>query len=283
MPKKIGTLLYGLAVFIATLGLAVLAARVVGPEGGYVPTDAVAVPYFLGLFLVATLVLILVLKLSKTGWPLQILFILAVLMGSVAFFDVFLPSPWSLLVGAAVAVAYYRRRSTLVANLSLVLALAGIAGVMASGLRPTAVVTVFTVLAFYDILAVYVTGHMVQMFRGLSDRGIQAAFVLKPPFAKAMGGVGDKTFYLGTGDVLMPAVLAASAARQSLAHGLLALLGALAGYTLMVWIFLTPSPRLPTQLKLRGTGRGTGGPMPALPPIAIGSIGFYLISLLLWP
>jgi presenilin-like A22 family membrane protease len=258
MREKTGILLYGLAIFTLTLGLAVLAARVVGPRGGYAPTDAFAVPYFLGLFLIATLVLILVLRLSKTGWPLQILFILAVLMGAVTLSDVFLPSPWGLLVGAAVAVAYYRRPSTVVANLALALALAGIAGVMASGLSPTSVVIIFTVLAFYDILAVYATGHMVQMFRGLRDRGIQAAFVLK----------WEKTFYLGTGDVLMPAILAASAARQSLVHGLAVGLGALIGYCLLSQIFL---------------GKDQHRPMPALPPIALGSIGFYLISLILWP
>jgi presenilin-like A22 family membrane protease len=266
MRERIGTLFYGLAVFAATLGLAVLSARVVGPRGGYVPTDAVAIPYFLGLFLIATLVLILVLRLSKSGWPLQILFVLAVLLGSVAFFDVFLPSPWSLLFGAAVAVAYYRRRSTLVANLSLVLALAGIAGVMASGLSPTAVAVVFTMLAFYDILAVYATGHMVQMFRGLSDRGVQAAFVLTGRLASSPEAAPAKTFYLGTGDVILPAILAASAARQSLFQGGAVVLGALVGYVLMFWIFL---------------GRNQRRPMPALPPIALGSIGFYLISLLL--
>jgi presenilin-like A22 family membrane protease len=279
MSEKTGIFLHGLAVFVVTLGLAVLAARVVGAQGGYAPDDFIAVPYFLALFLIATLGLILVLKLSKTGWPLQILFVLAVLLGAVALFDVFLPPPWGFLAGALAALMYYRRHSVLTANLGLALALSGLAGVVASGLRPTAVVVIFTVLAFYDIVAVYVTGHMVRMFRGLSERGVQMAFVLVPPFAKASGdksplmkapgdGTIGKAFYLGTGDVALPAILAASAVRQGLIHGLAAALGALVGYVLLIWLFF---------------GQGRRRPMPALPPIAFGCIGFYLISLLIWP
>ena len=275
MRERTGIFLHGLAVFVVTLGLAVLTARTVGTQGGYAPDDLIVVPYFLALFLIATLGLILVLKLSKTGWPLQILFVLAVLMGAVALFDVFLPPPWGFLIGAVVALAYYRRRSVLASNLGLALALAGIAGAVASGLRPTAVVVIFTVLAFYDIVAVYVTGHMIRMFRGLSERGVQTAFVLSSPFAKAspvakaMGDKpGDKVFYLGSGDVALPAILAASAARQGLIHGLAAALGALIGYALLIGLFF---------------GKGRHRPMPALPPIALGSIGLYLISLLLWP
>lgn len=260
MTERMKISLQGLGYLAMTLILAIAAARVVGERGGYAPSDSLlVVPYFLVLVLLATLILYLALRASKSAWPFQVVFVLAIWAGSSALFDIFLPPPWGFLAGLIVAYAYFRRPSNLIANLSLSLALAGLAGAVVSGLRPTAIAVIFTILAFYDIVAVYVTGHMVRLFRGLTDRGVQVAYVLK--------GASEPAFYLGSGDVALPALLAASVARESLAGGLAVALGALLGCLLMFRLFFSPVRR----------------PMPALPPIALGSLSAYLISLLLLP
>ena len=267
-------LIHGLWEFALTCGLALFAASRVYRVGTYVPSEAVSAPYFLALFLVMTALLVAMLRWTKRGTLFQAIFTLGMLSGAWFLFDIFLLPPWGLVAGSLVILARFRWKQVAVLNITLAIGIAGIAASVASSLTVNAVLVIFTALAFYDIVAVYATKHMVRMFRDLSGRGVLLAFVLTPLFDRSTLAPAQtamesgRTFYLGTGDVAMPAMLAVAALREGPAHGLAAALGAMAGFALMYRLFIGQSERRP---------------MPALPPIALGSILFYLVSLLMFP
>lgn len=267
-----GVLEHGLLIFAVTCGVAILGAAASAPTE--LVATSVSVPYALALVLVGTACLLLALRFTKGGKFFEALFSIAMLTGAWYLFDLVFPRPWGLLAAGAMILARVRFKNVWVFNLTMAIGIAGIAASAASDLSANAVLTIFTFLAFYDIVAVYATGHMVRMFRGMASRGVLLAFVL-PPFSAptlaeqiATSTKSSKTFYLGTGDVALPAMLAAAAVRGGIAHGLFAAVGSLVGYALMFDLFTKQKERRP---------------MPALPPIALGTAVGYLLSLILLP
>lgn len=112
-------------------------------------------------------------------------------------------------------------------------------------------------LAGYDFIAVFYTKHMVSLAKGLSDRG--AAFAINVKHKK------DKIM-LGTGDLVLPAMLNVAAMKASLAAPFFGLAGAMLGMTVLIY-----------ALEKRK------GYWPALPPLVGGTVlglaVYYLISL----
>lgn len=271
---RAGILIHGLWEFALTLGLAVAAAHKVYRVGTYTPSEPVSAPYFLALFAVMTALVVAILRYTKRGIIFETFFTLAMLSGAWFLADIFFPGPAALLIGSLVIIARFAWKMVFVQNLTLAIGIAGIAASVASSLTVNAVLVVFTVLAFYDIVAVYVSRHMVRMFRDLTSRGVVLAFMLTGltnksllrPADEAMKGNG--VLYLGTGDVALPAILAVAAARGGIEHGIAVALGSMAGFILMLSLFFRQDRRRP---------------VPALPPIALGSIIFYFVSLLIFP
>lgn len=261
---------HGILVFLATAVLALIGVERIGPLQGYQPSNAISVPYFLVVFFLATLALLFALRLTKRSAIFEVLFTIAVLSGAWFIADIFLSETWALVVGSLVILLRFTWKNVLTMNLTLAIGIAGISAAIGSGLSPNGVLIILTVLAFYDIVAVYKTRHMVRMFRDLVSRGILFAFALTPLHRKQLlakvDAPGGGALLLGTGDVALPMVLAVSAARTHMAHGIAVVLGASAGFALMYLLFLRQDKRRP---------------MPALPPIALGAILFYFASLIL--
>lgn len=263
-------LAHGLLVFFATGGIALAAAARVIIKGGYVPSAGVSVPYFLAVFLLATLLLILTLKTIKNPIVFESLFALAMLSGVWFIADIYLPPGVSLLAGSLVILARFRWKSVFFLNTTLSLGIAGIAASLALGLSPNAVVLLLVALSIYDIVAVYRTKHMVRMFRDLASRGVVSAFALTPiTLYDLSGSIGAERrgMLLGTGDVALPVMLAVSALRIGPVPAVAAMAGAALGFALMFMLFLAQPKR---------------APMPALPPIALGSILAYFVSLIIF-
>lgn len=264
-------LLHGLLAFAFTGSLAVVAAFRT-PPSGYAPSDAVAVPYFLGVFLLATALLLLGLHALRRAYLFEALLTLTMLTGGWFLADLFLPPGAALVAGGAVILLRYVWKSVVSLNLSLAVGIAGVSAALGADFSPTALVIVLTLLAFYDIVAVYATKHMVKMFRELNARGVVFAFVLPPlrlrELVRPVVGPGSsgKAMLLGTGDVAIPAMLAASAVRGGAAPAVGSLVGAMIGFALMFVLFL---------------GQDRRRPMPALPPIALGAILGYLLATLI--
>lgn len=157
-------------------------------------------------------------------------------------------------------------------NLGIVLALAGIGGILGLSLAPLSVIFLLLILSFYDIIAVYKTGHMVRMAQDMIKS--RAIFGLVLPqnisgWGESLENVqpGEQFMILGSGDIVMPLILVASVIGvHDLLSGLVVLLFSLLGLFLTYYLFVTQKKRRP---------------MAALPPIAAASIIGYLVSLIL--
>ena len=265
-------LAHGLAVFGGVGALALAAAWKADAAGGYRPSTAVSVPYLLTVFFLSTLMLLLALRTIKRRAVFEALFTLAVLSGAWFIADIYLAPGLALVAGSAVILLRFVWKSALSFNLTLGVGVAGIAAGIGTALAPLAVLILLTLLSFYDIVAVYRTKHMVRMFRDLTRRGVLFAFLLTPLGAAdllAPAAVRDpdrRGMLLGTGDVALPVMLAAAAFREGALPAVASLAGAAAGFAAMFMLFLAQPKR---------------APMPALPPIALGSILGYLASLLI--
>lgn len=266
-------LAHGVLVFAATSAMALAAASRAGPSA-YAPSPALTVPYFLVLFFLATAFLLFFLRASKKGGAFELLFTIAILSGAWFLADLVLPEGPALLAGSAVILLRFTWKSALVQNATLAVGVAGIAAALGSGLSPNGLLIVLTVLVFYDIVAVYKTRHMVRMFRDLVSRGVLFAFSLvplrkRPLLAPVSGPSADPSaLLLGTGDVALPVMFAVSAAQARPVHGIMAAAGAALGFVLMFRLF---------------TAQARRAPMPALPPIALGAVLGYFLSILLFP
>lgn len=270
--EKISILLHGILIFVLTGFLPLFAVSRLVPGEGYRPSASVSVPYFLAVFFIMTLALLAGLRVAKKGAVFEILFTIAILSGAWFMADAFFPGNYPLIIGSAIILMRFFWKSTISQNVTLIVGISGIALALGADLSPNAILIILTVLAFYDIVAVYKTRHMVRMFRDLVARGVLFAFALTPLRwrhlrAAPTGEKAPVAMLLGTGDVALPAMFAVSVASSRLAYGVAVMVGATAGFILMYALFLR-------QDKKR--------PMPALPPVALGAILFYLISLFIF-
>lgn len=273
LPKgeQASILAHGLLTFGFVGALALSAASKSGQAGGYVPSAAVSVPYMLTIFFLSTILLMLALKKTKSPAVFEAMFTVAMLSGAWFIADIYLSPGLALMAGSAVVLVRFVWKKAVVMNLSLGIGIAGIAAGIAAGLSPNAVLILLTVLSFYDIVAVYRTKHMVKMFREMTSRGVVMAFLLTPLtpgdlLAPASAGPERRGMLLGTGDVALPIMLSAAALRVGTVPAVASLAGAAAGFAAMYMLFLAQPKR---------------APMPALPPIALGSILAYFLSLLI--
>ena len=179
---------------------------------------------------------------------------------------------FSTLAAALLVIFVLRSKIVLFHNLGMILAVAGVGAVMGLSLTPIATVLLLLILSFYDIIAVYKTRHMVQlaenMIRARAISGIVIPQTSKDWF-ESLENIrpGGRFMILGSGDLIMPLILAASVAGlHGLAAGLTVFLFSSIGLFLTYFLFVT-------QRKKR--------PMAALPPIAVMAIIGYLVSIVL--
>lgn len=259
-------------VFSIVFVLAVLSVRA-APQAGVLSSGGsggVFILYFFASFAAATVLLLLLLRTVRGARFFSLLFAFAVFTGVATLTESLFGAATSILATSAAVLLYYAVPRVIVFDVILTLGLAGIAANLGSGFRPVALVIVLSILAFYDIIAVYGTRHMVVMADALVQRKVFFAILLpeRPrQFLARTSSVtpGEGYLFLGTGDVTLPALLVASAARISIAEAVPVAIGAIAGLAGMHLIFYAQSKRKP---------------MPALPPIALGAILGYLTTFL---
>lgn len=198
---------------------------------------------------------------------------IAIFAGSQMVFSLFFNEVIvSTLAALLLAFAVLKTRIVLLHNIGVILALAGIGAVLGSSLAPLSVIFLLLLLSFYDIIAVYKTGHMVKLAEDMIKS--RAIFGLVLPqeikgYQERLDNVrpGEGFMILGSGDVVMPLILIASVIGfHGLTAGLVVMLFSMLGLFLTYWLFITQKTRRP---------------MAALPPIAVLSIIGYLVSLIL--
>lgn len=256
----------------ATFALAAIAVRMPAGGGtGSLPSNGMTVWTFLAAFAAVTLILLLLLRTFRGSKLFEGIFLLAVFTGIGSLFvALFGPAPAVLLTAGSVFL-YYGSKAVITFDLLLVLGAAGIAANLGGTMSVIGTAIILVILAAYDLVAVYVTKHMVVMAEQLLRRRVFFAMILpeRPadvllPVTEAEPGRGF--VFLGTGDLILPALLVASVARASPVAAVSVGVGALLGAISLHALFLSQKVRKP---------------MPALPPLAAGALLGLVVSFFL--
>ena len=209
----------------------------------------------------------------KSGGFFRLILGLAIFAGSQTIFSIiFNEVIFSTLAAIVLVIVVFRKKIVFIHNIGIILAMAGIGGVLGLSLTPISVVVLLLILSFYDIIAVYKTKHMVkiaeEMIKSRAISGIVLPQNIKG-WTENLARVqpGGEFMILGSGDLIMPLILITSVIGiHGLASGLIVLLFSLLGLSLTYYLFVTQRKRKP---------------MAALPPIAVMSIIGYLVSIVL--
>ncbi len=190
-----------------------------------------------------------------------------IVAGSVASF------PWDLGFGLIILALFVSWRTVLMHDIAMVLSLAGVGAAIGVSVSPTIGIIALVILSIYDIIAVYVTRHMVHMAQGMVASGAVFGFIIPNDYRSflvhrrdARGKIGTEFMILGSGDIVLPVLFVASLMRESLQEAIIVAIFAAGG------VFLT---------HLLFVGQRKRQAMAALPPIATMCLVGYLISLLI--
>lgn len=241
--------------------------------------EIITIGQFLISFLVATAFFLILLKTKHGGTLFKILFILAVFAGSQVVLRIWFPPGLAIMLALILTASRFIFPVVIVHNFAIITAITGIAVNLGINIDPSAAILILIVIAIYDFIAVYITGHMVKMFKSTVALGTIFAMIvplsirsmLKPLSQVNSPGVESnnpqKQFvYLGGGDLAFPLIFVVSiAARMSIASAIYAALGAIIGLLVLNLMFMAQKERRP---------------MAGMPPLAAFSILGFLVSLI---
>ncbi len=188
--------------------------------------------------------------------------------GCQIIFGIWLEPFSAMLAAVLVLVLFWLLSDVLTHDIVMILTFAGIGAILGISFAPITVVWILAILSFYDIIAVYKTGHMVQLARNMIQSRAIFGFVVPDLWSGAKERIskitpGEGFMILGSGDVVLPLVLAASLARTSLPQAAAVAVFSAAGLFITHLLFANQKIRRP---------------MAALPPVAAMAIIGYLVS-----
>ena len=230
-----------------------------------------SIPWFLICFAIAVIIILTLIKFVKLKLPFQIILSLTFFIGTTVVLDVFMAPLYSLIIAAALVGLYWVVRNILIHDLVIIVAISGVAVYLGLILPVTAILVLLGILAVYDVIAVFRTGHMVDMFHSMVERGMVMALIIPKKISSMGAKVSNlktrkgkhEAVFLGTGDAAFPAMLAVAALQRGLNPAIGVVIGALLGVIIVHFLLI----------KLKR-------PLPALPPIALLSVAGYFIGLL---
>ena len=255
IPKFRGVSLRLIAVFAIAQAIALFAGAQFLSQQVSVVKDSASLgnAAFLFAYVIGATLLMLVLVKYYKGNKLFMLVEYLLIFSTVELFAaMFVDELASLIIAAAVVLV--RHFEPRVRNGTLLLAVAVVGGLLGASLDLLPAAVFAGALAFYDVIAVFYSKHMVTLAKALDSRGAAFAVHLKE---------GKESIQLGTGDIVIPAMLSVSALRIAPAAAVFGLVGSLVG--LVVIIVLLE--------KFKGY-------WPALPPIVFGTlaaIGVFIV------
>ena len=156
-------------------------------------------------------------------------------------------------------------------DLIIILGIAGVGAILGLSLEPKIIILLLIIFSIYDIIAVYVTKHMVKIAKEMIRQKVIVGFIFPLNISDFKENIekvkpGGKFMVLGGGDVIFPLLLCVSliplGIKNSLTVAVFALIGLFVSY--LIFIF-----------------QKTRRPIPALPPIALFSIIGYLLTKIL--
>lgn len=216
-------------------------------------------------FLLATLLILFLLKAKHGRKFLNIFFILALFSGLQIVFNFWLNIFWATILAILFLIVKHYYSRVWLHNLIMILVLAGIGSVFGISISPWTAALILIVLSIYDVVAVFGTKHMVAMARGLMEQGIIIALIIpekisdwQEDFKKIKPS--EKFVIMGGGDFAMSLILIVSVVNYNWPNALVVAIFALLGVLITHWFFVHTRKRRP---------------IPALPPIAfMGILGF---------
>jgi len=191
--------------------------------------------------------------------------------GTQAIFGIWFPPLVSTVWAIGLTALFWVFQNILTHNIAMILTIAGIGSVLGLSLLPLTVIYVLVAFSFYDIIAVYKTGHMVKMAQAMIQSRAIFGFIVPEAGQSVRGHVskvapGEGFMILGSGDVIFPLLLSASLVRISILAAVIVGVFSVLGLFLMHLIFINQKTRRP---------------MAALPPIALMSIIGYVVASLI--
>jgi len=233
-------------------------------------TPSLSIPEFLIIFISAVLFIVIFLKIfKKRRFPFKILFYFLIFVtGSLVFLIWFSNNLIALLLVILFFILLHFFPNIILQNILIAICVIGAGVYLGGSLFPFQIILILLILAIYDIVMVFGTGSMIRMFKQMLAQRLILALTI-PQNLKGLTtkisevDVGKGFIFLGTGDLALPMAFAISAIRQSLLSSIFILIGSFLGLLILTLYFL-----------------GERKPLPALPPIIVGAILGYLISLI---
>ncbi len=277
MKIKFSLYLKELLLFASTLAVGIFSAYrnitssvpVITPEIKFGWGDAI-------LLLLLVLFFIFFSKYPKvTSFSFKLFLVLVVFSGTSMVTSSLLGSPWDIWITLLITASFLFIKNVLVHNVGIIFAVAGIGSLLGLAISPQTALIIMIVLSFYDIIAVYVTKHMVKMAKTMIESGATFGFIIPSQMsgffshkqeAQAQVGVGGQFMILGSGDIGLPVVLVSSVVGYSVGDAMIVSIFSLIGLFITHLIFVNQHERKP---------------MAALPPIATMSVIGYLIITLI--
>lgn len=228
---------------------------------------------FIFLFIFILLFIYFTVRFSKKSTVFyKIIFVLTIVFGSQVVFSLFFNILISITLSILFVFILFKTKIVFIHNLALILSIAGIGAVFGLSITPINALIILLTLSFYDIIAVYKTGHMIKVAKQMIEAKTVFGIVLpqqKGGWIENLNQVkpGDQFMILGSGDLVMPLILITSVVKSlSILSGIIVMIFSFIGLFLTHYLFVTQKKR---------------APMAALPPIAVLSIIGYLISVLI--
>lgn len=238
------------------------------------------VSQFIISFILATLFFIVLLKTRYGAALFRFIFILALFAGAQIIFRVWLNQELSIIFTFLLILARYVFPRVIIHNIALIIAITGISINLGMNIKFDEAILILIAISVYDYLAVYVTGHMVQMLKSTISSGTIFAMIVPQNLqgmtmmvsevnnknGNAADGRAKNAFvYLGGGDLAFPLIMVIAALKLGLYSAIFTAIGAIIGLLALNIIF---------------TMQKKQNPMAALPPLAAFSILGFLASLI---
>jgi presenilin-like A22 family membrane protease len=191
---------------------------------------------FLISFTAVVLLILFFLKIfKKHHLPFRLFFYLLFFLTLPIVFLVWLPELFAFCLVIVLFLLLLFKPSVLVHNLVIMMMGVGAAVFIGLGFQLNQLVIISIILAIYDVIAVFVSGHMIKMFKEMFSHG----FVLALTIPRTLKGwlikisqiqIGGEFVFLGTGDLVIPLALAVSGLRQGFLIPVFIIIGASLGW-----------------------------------------------------
>lgn len=262
-----------LILFILTQVLAFYIALKILPDVGAYPVQNISSFTFADLIYIlvaAALFFFFAFKFPRFGSGLYKVFLSIIIFSMIETVLMIWLKPEIALIGAAaILIWFWFWRNVFTHDFIMIVTLAGLAAILGLSLTPIFVVYALVILSFYDIIAVYKTGHMVKMASMMVASRAIFGFIIPGTVSDFKTDIktvqpGEQFMILGSGDIALPIIFSISLLGVSIVQSLIVAAFSILGLFATHLIF---------------NNQKTRRPMAALPPIAAMAIIGYLISI----